>query len=299
MARDPSPRHGRGRADGGAERKAGRRSERKADAKADKVAQGRDTVRAKAQKVRQQADRMDEVADRLDALQVWLRNEPGTRRPRWSRDEIAAAALRIADAEGLDAVSMRRLAVELGAGTMTLYHYVKTKDELLALLFDAVMGEVVVPADQQLPEDWREALRLIARRSRDSVLRHPWVFDVNDDPALGPNAVRHFDQSLWAVRELGRDLRTKLDVISAVDEYVFGHCLQRRNEVGGHDDADLMFGYVTNLVATGDYPALRALLVDRTPESVWEDVQAHSADADRFDRNLDRLLDGIAADLGL
>ena len=60
--------------------------------------------------------------------------QPGTRQPRFTRDAIASVAVRIADTEGLDALSMRRLAAELGAGTMTLYHYVHTKDELLALV---------------------------------------------------------------------------------------------------------------------------------------------------------------------
>src|SRR4029453_12428834 len=79
---------------------------------------------------------------------------------RFSRRELAQTAIRLVDAEGLDALSMRRLAAELGAGTMTLYHYVRTKDELLTLIFDEVMKEVVV--HEELPTDWREAITLIA-----------------------------------------------------------------------------------------------------------------------------------------
>ena len=70
-------------------------------------------------------------------------------------------AIHIADAEGFDALSMRRLAAELDAGTMTLYHYVRTKDELLSLVNDAVMGELLVPPGE-LPDDWRAAITLIA-----------------------------------------------------------------------------------------------------------------------------------------
>ena len=93
---------------------------------------------------------------------------------------------------------MRQIAAELGAGTMTLYHYVRTKDELLALVNDAVMGELIVP-DGELPTDWRAAITLIAHRSRDVLQRHPWTLDIRDDPAPGPNGVRHFDQSMQAV----------------------------------------------------------------------------------------------------
>src|SRR6185436_15098966 len=96
---------------------------------------------------------------------IWERPEPGARRPRYTREQIARTALAIADAEGFEAVSMRRVASELGAGTMTLYHYVRNKDELIELMDDAMMSELIVP-DDEMPSDWREALTAIARRSR-------------------------------------------------------------------------------------------------------------------------------------
>src|SRR5262249_21982259 len=92
-----------------------------------------------------------------DAAPIWARPEPGSRRPRFTREQIAAAALAIADAEGMEAVSMRRVAADLGAGTMTLYHYVRTKDELIALMDDAIVGEVLLP-DDELPRGWRAAM---------------------------------------------------------------------------------------------------------------------------------------------
>src|SRR3954452_24599103 len=78
---------------------------------------------------------------------IWLRQEPSAARSAHTRSEIAAAALEIADAEGFEAVSMRRVAQRLGAGTMTLYNYVRTKDELVTLMADAVMAEALVPAE--------------------------------------------------------------------------------------------------------------------------------------------------------
>src|SRR5271155_1852298 len=107
---------------------------------------------------------------------IWLRAEPGTRRPGHSRQQIAEVAVRIADDEGFDAVSMRRIAHELGAGTMTLYHYVLNKEELVMLMNDRVMGEILVP-DDELPADWRAALTAIARRSRRAFERHRWMLD--------------------------------------------------------------------------------------------------------------------------
>jgi AcrR family transcriptional regulator len=252
-------------------------------------------VRAKAAR---HAEQLDRLAEHLEALDVWTRVEPPRRRPRLSREEIAATAVRIADDEGLDALSMRRLAAELDAGTMTLYYYLRTKDELLALVNDAVMGEVVLPAGERQPDDWRGALKVIAQRSRDALRRHPWMFDIGGDPAVGPNSVRHFEQTMQAVAGLDVDFATKLDVVTAVDEYIFGFCLHERATL--HEDAAndaSMQRYVEDLIATGDFPELSRLVEREGTAQVWAQLSAHAEDPARFDRNLDRLLDGIEHDL--
>jgi AcrR family transcriptional regulator len=230
---------------------------------------------------------------------VWTRQEPGARRPGLGRDEIAAAAVRIADAEGVGALSMRRIAADLGVGTMTLYHYVKTKEELLALVNDLVMAEVVVPDDEPLPPDWREAVKVVARRSRAAFARHPWTLDITDDPGFGPNSVRHFDQTLEAVSGLDATLRQKLDLVTAVDEYVFGYAVMDRNNRHGGDPAFAaeLVEYTNGLIATGRYPELRRLVDELGNEAVWATFEAHVQDDTRFERNLALLLDGLAAGL--
>jgi AcrR family transcriptional regulator len=235
------------------------------------------------------------VAAHLDALDLWTRSEPGARKPRLGRAELASVAIRVADAEGIDAVSMRRIATELEVGTMTLYHYVRTKDELLALMVDHLLDEVLVPADE-LASDWRVAMTAIAHRSRDALRGHPWVFDVAGDPSIGPNAMRHLDQSWRAVAGLDADLDTKLDVISAVDEYVFGFCLAERRGFVERDGAEEpgMVAYMEELLADGDYPALRMLTAEVPMPELWSRMQAHAADDGRFERNLERLLSGFA-----
>jgi AcrR family transcriptional regulator len=253
-----------------------------------------------AKRSAEQAAKLDRLASYLGALDVWTRIEPGGRKPRFSRDEIAEVAIRIADEEGLDALSMRHLASELGAGTMTLYHYVRTKDELMTLVNDAVMGEVVVPADESLPAHWRDAVSVIAHRSRAVMQRHPWVLDIADDPPFGPNGVRHFDQSLEAVASLDIDLRGRLDIVAMVDEYVFGHCLYERNNAddGGELFPDPMKEYVRSLLETGDYPQIQALADELGLDETWEQIGAHLRDPGRFERGLQRVLDGIEAGLG-
>jgi AcrR family transcriptional regulator len=182
---------------------------------------------------------------------------------------------------------------------MTLYHYVRTKDELLTVVMDEVMSEVVVPADEPIPTDWREALTLIAGRSRAAMERHPWILDINDDPPIGPNSVRHFDQSLQAVANLDAPLADKLDIVGLVDEYVFGYCLAKRNSVHADEstDEDDMVSYVSVLIETGAYPQLAALAGEAGLQAVWKDVQDAERDEGRFERNLARILDGVAADL--
>jgi AcrR family transcriptional regulator len=189
---------------------------------------------------------------------------------------------------------MRRLAIELGAGTMTLYHYVRTKDEVLTLVNDAIMGEVVVPEDEQMPSDWREAVTIIARRTRDVFMRHPWILDIADDPPLGPNFVRHFDQSLHAMSTYPGTFAEKLDVVHAVDEYTFGFCMGERSNL--HADAVVVqkvVDYVEELIATGDYPSLSELVADRSLADVMTEINAHATNPDRFERNLSCLLDGF------
>jgi len=244
------------------------------------------------------AEVLDRVAERLSVLDVWTRPEPPSRRPRYTREQIAVTAMGIADREGFAAVSMRRLATELDAGTMTLYHYVRTKDELLTLVTDAVMAEVVLPPDEAMPGNWRAALTTVAERTRAALQRHPWILDITDDPPIGPNSVRHFDQSLQAVASLPLALADKFDIVTAVDEYVFGYCLMERNNLQADDTFDEeMIAYVNDLLATGEYPQLAAMAEANGLAQSWAEISDHLRDSTRFARNLRRLLDGIEADL--
>lgn len=250
-------------------------------------------------KGRLKAEAIDVVAAELGALDVWTRVPPRGRRPKLTREDLARVAVRVADDEGLAALSMRRLATELDVATMSLYHYVRTKDELLTLVMDAVMAEVVVPPPVSLPREWRKALTMIAKRSRAAFKKHPWTLDIADDPPIGPNSVRHFDQSLEAVSSLQLPLAEKLDIVAMIDEYVFGYSLLERNNRKGDATGDerSMLEYLSVLVDTGAYPQLEALIAGRSLQDVWREVDSVMRDERRFARNLARLLDGIEASL--
>jgi hypothetical protein len=142
---------------------------------------------------------------------------------------------------------------------------------------------------------------MLAERSRASLMRHPWILDLIDDPGIGPNSVRHFDETLEAVASLDLDLPEKLDITSLVDQYVFGWCaFEREAQNAAAADTGIdrgMLDYVARLVDTGDYPQLAALRDEYGLDEAWGRIQAHHRDVDRFRRNLDLVLDWIEAHL--
>jgi AcrR family transcriptional regulator len=227
---------------------------------------------------------------------IWARPEPrGSRRgAALSLDQIAEVALAIADHEGLEAVSIRRIARELGSGAMSLYHYFDSRDELLDLMSDRVAAEMVVP---ELPEDWRAAVQAIALQSRDTFRRHSWLHSaLRGSPRITPNLLRHVEQSSQAVAGLAREgvnpaLLTALVV--AVDDYTIGFTVREAaaenpgNRAAGIADA-LQEPYVRALLESGEFP----LLSEFSGSGVDIEIE------DRFEMGLDWLLDGFAAKIG-
>jgi AcrR family transcriptional regulator len=208
-----------------------------------------------------------------------------------TREEIVQAALAVADDEGYEAVSMRNVAARLGVGTMTLYSYVTSKDDLLDLMFDEIMRELLLP--EPLPEHWRDALAAIERRTREVWLRHPWIASsIGDRSAFGPNSMRHVEQSLAAVSGLGVDGPEAFVVLAAVDDYTLGHTMRQVGQQAALDrdgiDADewrqAMEPYWREMIATGEFPRLAELA-----DTEWELMND-----ERFELGLQWILDGIA-----
>ena len=235
-----------------------------------------------------------------------MREEPGTRRTGLSREEIGATALKIADADGFNDLSMRRIARELGAGTMSLYHYVRSKDELLALMWDAVIRELIVP-DDELSGDWRDALSKLARATRRAFKNHPWIFEAMGEPALGgPNGLKHFEQSLAAVSGLKVSRRERLELVALMDDYVFGFSLREvlqesYDAQGDPNMAESGLAFFESQLATGEYPNASKLFrgdLNAAMERVMESFSGDKANDRRFERGLKILLDGFEKKLG-
>jgi AcrR family transcriptional regulator len=202
------------------------------------------------------------------------------------------AAITIADREGLDALTMRRVAQELGAGTMSLYWHVRSKDELIELMRDAVAGEHTL----QPSGDWRSDLARFARDTRATFLRHPWLASVAwGTPPLGPNSLRQDELTMAAMSSMGVDLQTQGAVSATVYFFVIGFVLrelaqeqvQRRTGVTREEWLASVAPYIQQQLATGRYPNLQRAI------SSGGDLDNDAA----FEFILNFILDAVAAQL--
>ncbi|MCE9668546.1 TetR/AcrR family transcriptional regulator C-terminal domain-containing protein [Myxococcus stipitatus] len=233
--------------------------------------------------------------EKLEARLIWERPEPASRpapEP-LSREQIVRAAIALADADGLAAVSLRKVGASLDAGPMRLYGYLSSKEELLELMVDAVYGEMA--SEGPLTGDWRQALRAMAHRTRRAANRHPWFIDLlGGRPHLGPHALAHVEASFAALN--GTPGFEHIDrimlAVGTVDAYVLGAL---RNETSKLESGmnqgqweDASGAYIQRMIATGRFPMLGRVVRDAT----------HPSPDAVFEQGLDCVLDGIAARLG-
>ncbi|GAB3681651.1 TetR/AcrR family transcriptional regulator [Actinocorallia lasiicapitis] len=200
------------------------------------------------------------------------------RRPLLSRDRIVAAALDLADAEGLEAVSTRRLATELGVSGPSLYNHVATKEELLDAVVDAVIGEVDLTMFASPCTDWRAALEGWARSYRAALQKHPNVIPVlARGPGRRPNALRLADAVFGGLVEAGWPRREATGIGALMRWFITGSAL---GSFAGGFPADAA-------VYDGDYPHL-------APQAHLLAEHHQEIDRTAFDTGLSALLDGLA-----
>jgi AcrR family transcriptional regulator len=211
-------------------------------------------------------------------------------KPGLTLDRIVEAAVRVADTEGLHALSMRRVATELGTGTMSLYRYVPGKGELLDLMLDRVQRPSENPADLG-DGGWRAALEALGRATLALYRRHPWLLQVNQSrPVLGPSALDGMEKVLSRIKSMGLTDPELVSAIIAVDGYVVGaartQLYEREAEHRtGLTDAEFWQAQapiLEQLMLSGRYPLLAGLSED-----------AFGAEFDHFEFGLQCVLDGL------
>ncbi|MEV6416826.1 TetR/AcrR family transcriptional regulator C-terminal domain-containing protein [Kribbella sp. NPDC051718] len=227
---------------------------------------------------------------------VWTRQRPQPARRAPGVDQYVAAALAVADAEGLDAVSMRRVAGDLGSGTATLYRYITNRDELIDLMIDAVQGEDPLVEATDIAGDWRAGLAAVAHNLRATLLRHPWLAgELTGRPSLGPNSLRRSEAALRAAVALTPDITRASQALSAVRAYVLGSVAGQQAAVLAEQRSGLTKEqwqhshgpYITQILAAGEHP----MLARRIHEAEEPDPD------DDFAFGLDCILDGLASRL--
>jgi AcrR family transcriptional regulator len=150
-----------------------------------------------------------------------------TNRAPLSRELILQAAIAVADAGGFESLTMRRLAAELGAGAMSLYHHVPNKVELLDGMIDIVFGEIELPATDV---DWRTAMRQRARSTRAALDRHRWAVGLMESRLTpGPASLRLHDAVLGCLRRAGFSVELTIQAYSVQDAYIYGFALQEKH----------------------------------------------------------------------
>ncbi|MET0234415.1 MAG: TetR/AcrR family transcriptional regulator C-terminal domain-containing protein [Kibdelosporangium sp.] len=220
---------------------------------------------------------------------VWERPEPPSRPTPapLSRERIVRAAIKLADADGMAAVSLRKVAAALDVGPMRLYGYIATMDELLDLMVDAVHAEI-----RPVGDGWREVLRSFAETTRQTAHKHEWLADlIGGRPHLGPNTLASGEAVAAGMH--GVELDTVVPAIAAVNAYVFGavrrEITERRAErASGMDERQWQASlgpYLERTFATGRFPALATVVHDGP----------HLDPDQTFRTGLDFLLDGIEA----
>ncbi|MEU6076374.1 TetR/AcrR family transcriptional regulator [Micromonospora sp. NPDC047074] len=228
-------------------------------------------------------------------VNVWMRPERPAYgpKPAYSRARITEAAIRIADAEGLEAATMRRIAAEIGAGAMSLYRYVPSRDDLIELIADRLQGEIDL---EGMPSgDWRADLTRYADGLRAMWLRHPWIATVRRTlPSYGPNQLLVIERVMGAL-DVHVSIDENLGLIALLTGYVesavrdeIGWAEEARRSGLGEPEWMVRSGpRVEQLMKSGEYPIFTKIVVQARRPHLSRDEQ--------FRHGLERVLDCIAA----
>ena len=206
------------------------------------------------------------------------------RRVRLTRDRVLHAAMALADAGGLETLTMRPLGQELGVGPMALYRHVANKEDIMDGIVDLVFGEIAVPAPGA---DWRAAMRDRAISLRDALMRHRWAIGLMESRRNpGPANLRHHDAVIGSLRAAGFDMAMAAHAYSLLDGYIYGFALTKmslpfENTSDIAEVAEMLAPFPLNA-----YPNLAAFITEHAMQPGYDY-------GDEFEYGLDLILDGL------
>ena len=210
-----------------------------------------------------------------------------TRRTPVTRDRALIAAVALADADGLAALTMRRLAQELGVEAMSLYHHFPGKEQILDGMVEIVFGEIELPATG-VP--WKEAMLRRGASVREALTRHPWAISIMQSrTSPGPATLGHLDAMLGCCRAAGFSVAMTAHAVSAIDSYIYGFVLQEVNlPFDDGSEMEEMVGEILPDLAPDNFPHLLELTVEHV-------LKPGYSYGDEFDFGLGLVLDGLEA----
>jgi AcrR family transcriptional regulator len=204
-----------------------------------------------------------------------------------TKERVIGAAVALADRDGLDSLSMRRLADELGAGAMSLYHYVSNKEQLEDEMIDVVFSEIEPPSTDV---DWKTALRRRATSTRAALNRHRWAVGLMEGRAKnGPAGARLHDAVLGCLREAGFSIEMTVQAYSVQDAYIYGFALQEKGLPfeSAEESAAVAEGQGWEMEAlAAEYPYLAEVVAGHVAEVGYDFTEA-------FEYGLDLILDAL------
>ena len=206
------------------------------------------------------------------------------RRVPLTRERVLQAALNLADAKGIDSLSMRNLGEELEVEAMSLYNHVANKDEILDGIVDLVFSQIALPSGRA---GWKTAMRKRAISAHEALLRHPWAPSMMQSRSRpGPATLRHHDSVLGSLRNAGFTLVMAAHAVSVIDGYVYGFALQQINiPLQSREQVAAVGESILGQLA-GDYPHLAEMITKHAMKPGYDY-------ADEFEFGLGLILDGL------
>jgi AcrR family transcriptional regulator len=206
------------------------------------------------------------------------------RRTPLSRERVLRAAIVLADAGGIDSLSMRKLGEELGVEAMSLYNHVANKDDILDGIVDLVFAEIALPSDGAA---WKTAMRRRAISAHEALLRHPWAPSLMQSRTQpGPATLRHHDSVLGSLRNAGFTVVMAAHAFSVMDGYVYGFALQQINLPLQSREQVAEVGQDILRQMAGEYPHLAEMITKHAMKPGYNYAK-------EFEFGLDLILDGL------
>ena len=207
------------------------------------------------------------------------------RRAALTRERILRAAITLADRDGIESLSMRKLGQKLGVEAMSLYNHVRNKEDMLDGMVDVVFSQIDLPPSGA---DWRTAMRQRAISVHQVLLRHPWANGLMESRTTpGPANLRHHDAVLGSLRRAGFPVEMAAHAYSILDGYIYGFTLTESTlPFGNSKEAKEVAGNLLEGFRAGEYPHLAEMAIDRA-------MKPGFSYGNEFEYGLDLILDGI------